>query len=250
MISIKSYGSGSSGNCYLITNKNTKILLEVGIDSNKIKRMLLENNLSYTDINACITSHLHNDHSGYLKDFDTYDVPCYCTYETKMRFLISDDNFIPLEDGKFYRVGSIQFLAFRVDHGKAECYGFIIADKDNMKLFITDFSTMRKNLSKFPVDEIFIECNYIKSKLEEVRVDESEWLKIKHDRQLNTHCELGILKKILTSGVINLSKCKKINLIHISNELGDRQLMSEEIAATTNINCVSLETNGKEFINA
>ena len=60
MIKIKSYGSGSSGNCYFLTNNQTNIILECGIGLEAIKAMLNENNIEYKDINACITSHCHN----------------------------------------------------------------------------------------------------------------------------------------------------------------------------------------------
>lgn len=247
MINIKSYGSGSSGNCYLVTNKDTNIILECGIQPNEIKNMLIENNLNYTDINACISSHSHHDHSYCIKDFDTYDIPCYCTIETKMRYFVSDDNFIALENGKYYSVGSIKFLAFSVYHGKTECYGFILADKDNMKLFITDFQSLNVNLSNFSVDEIFIECNYIQENIELKKATDNEYLSIKHARQINTHCSLENLVVLLKSKLFNLNKCKKINLIHISVELGDIEKMKQTVQENTNIMCVALDSKGKEI---
>ena len=60
MIKIKSYGSGSGGNLYLVTNKKTNIVLECGLGLEVVRAMLNENNLHYKDINACITSHCHN----------------------------------------------------------------------------------------------------------------------------------------------------------------------------------------------
>lgn len=60
MITIKSYGSGSKGNLYLVKNKDTNIVLECGLELGVIRAMLIENNLQYNDINGCITSHCHN----------------------------------------------------------------------------------------------------------------------------------------------------------------------------------------------
>lgn len=60
MITIKSYGSGSKGNLYLVKNKDTNIVLECGLGVEVIKAMLNRNNLQYKDINGCITSHCHN----------------------------------------------------------------------------------------------------------------------------------------------------------------------------------------------
>ena len=60
MINIKSYGSGSSGNCYFLTNNNINIILECGLNEESINKILNDNNIEYKDISACITSHCHN----------------------------------------------------------------------------------------------------------------------------------------------------------------------------------------------
>ena len=45
MIKIKSYGSGSSGNCYFLTNNKTNIILECGLNEEAINKILNENNI-------------------------------------------------------------------------------------------------------------------------------------------------------------------------------------------------------------
>ena len=98
MIKIKSYGSGSKGNLYLVSNANTNIVLECGLGIDDINKMLNLNKLSYQNINACITSHAHSDHSMSIKHFQDYLVPCYCTYDTKLKFDLSDENYNHIVD--------------------------------------------------------------------------------------------------------------------------------------------------------
>lgn len=245
MINIKSYGSGSKGNLYLVSNSQTNIILECGLNMQSIKKMLNDNKLQFSNINACVVSHEHIDHSLSINELNEYNIMCYCTNETKKKYNLDDDYTKILYDDKVYRIGSIQMLSFKVNHGNTTCFGFIFKDKENLKLFITDFMTMNKNLSKFKFDEIFIECNYINELLESNKKNNNEFKK--YDRQINTHLELSNLVILLKSKLFDLTNCEKINLIHISSELGDKQIMKDTIEQEFGIECVVLKPNGEEF---
>ena len=63
MVEITCFKNGSSGNCYLIKNEDTKILLECGIKYNQIvKNLLIYENCYIKDCQACIVTHEHGDH--------------------------------------------------------------------------------------------------------------------------------------------------------------------------------------------
>ncbi len=242
MINIKSYASGSKGNLYLVSNKDTNIILECGVDKNLIYKMLNDNNLTYKNINACLTSHCHQDHSISIKLFDNYNIKCYCTYETKIKYNLNEDNFIQLIDNKKYIINSIQFISISVFHGDTENYGFIFKDNDSLVLFITDFMLLKKDLSSFKFDKIFIECNYIENlRKDKEIINENENYK-KLIRQLNTHMELSNLLIHLDN--FDLTKCDEINLIHISEEVGDREIMKKTIEQEYGIECYCLLANG------
>ena len=242
MINIKSYASGSKGNLYLVSNKDTNIILECGVDKNLIYKMLNDNNLTYKNINACLTSHCHQDHSISIKLFDNYNIKCYCTYETKIKYNLNDDNFIQLIDNKKYIINSIQFISISVFHGDTENYGFIFKDNDSLVLFITDFMLLKKDLSSFKFDKIYIECNYIEDlRKDKEIINENENYK-KLIRQLNTHMELSNLLIHLDN--FDLTNCDEINLIHISEEVGDREVMKKTIEQEYGIECYCLLANG------
>ena len=46
---------------------------------------------------------------------------------------------------------------------------------------------------------------------------------------------------------INLSYCDEINLIHISEELGNRELMKQTIIEEFGVNCYTLLSNGDKI---
>lgn len=59
MLKLIPFASSSKGNLYLLYNEKTKILLEAGLESKKIRSYLKGNGLIITDLNACIISHCH-----------------------------------------------------------------------------------------------------------------------------------------------------------------------------------------------
>ena len=253
MINIKSYGSGSKGNLYYLTSNDTKIVLECGVETSKIENMLVENKILATDINACITSHCHTDHSCCINFFQDYNVNTFCTRDTITRYRMMLNSFNPphiLEHYKMFKIKNLLFLPFNVNHRSAECFGFVIKDTiDNYcVLFITDFCECKCDFKKFKFNQIFIECNYVDSNLENAikNDDKSEaFMQIKHKRQLNTHMSLNNLLVILNS--IDLSNCDKLTLIHVSDELGDRKMMTEKIIEEFGVNCIALCSSGEEF---
>ena len=246
MIKIKSYGSGSKGNLYLVSNANTNIILECGIEIDKINKVLNENKLNYKNINACLSTHCHIDHSLSIKHFDDYDIPIYCTYDTQLRYNINENNFKQLIDNKLYKINDIKIITLKVEHGATECYGFIFKDKDNMILFVTDFMECKKNLKKFAFNEILIECNYLKELWEkESNKEYEEEMERKYKRQINTHCSLENL--VIHLNEMNLSNCDKITLIHVSEDIGNRDIMKNTIEEEFGIECVVLMPNGEEY---
>lgn len=255
MINVKSYGSGSKGNLYFLTSNDTKIILECGLETSKIENVLIDNDIKVTDVNACITTHCHIDHSSNINYFQDYGVHTFCTRDTISRYKMMMNSFnMPhiLENYKMFKVKNLLFLPFNVNHGETECFGFVIKDTiDNYcVLFITDFCECKCDFKKFKFNQIFIECNYVDNYLEDAiehdKIDKSElYLQIKHKRQLNTHMSLTNLLVILNS--IDLSNCDKITLIHVSEELGNRNLMTNTIIEEFGVNCVALCRDGKEF---
>lgn len=262
MINIKSYGSGSQGNFYYLTtthNNNTKIILECGLDIETTKNIFPKENILISDINACITSHHHIDHSCSINFFQEYNIPIFCTNETCDRYNMLYGRFnMPhiLKNYKMFKIKELVFLPFNVEHGNAECFGFVIfdtIDNDTM-LFITDFSNCKKDFNKYKIRQIYIECNYVDEYLENaILSDKNETnenndffsKKRKHQRQLNTHLSLKNLVEILRN--INLSYCDEINLIHISEELGNRELMKQTIIEEFGVNCYTLLSNGDKI---
>ena len=227
MIEIVDFASSSKGNCYLVRNEETIILLECGVDKKSLLKYLMGMGINIAQINACLTTHSHTDHSlivDYVSDYiDTYG-----TRELHNKY----NNIIELESKKPIRIGTIKVLPISVEHASCENNAFIFLDKDSTIFFGTDFSLMEQNVSNFAFDKIYIECNY-NDELLDMTLKENDEQNYKYIRQVSAH--LSSSNCILHLKHFNLSKCKEIVLLHPSSFLIGKKKTIEEFEATFNI---------------
>jgi len=80
MVEISSLASGSSGNCYRLTDGSTPLLLECGISFKEIKKKL---NFRTSEIAACLITHEHGDHAKAVNDLMKAGIDCYMSKGTK-----------------------------------------------------------------------------------------------------------------------------------------------------------------------
>lgn len=64
---IKVIASSSSGNCYFVSDGITNLLIEAGVNLNRIRKYVNPSSLS-----GCLISHEHLDHSKYAKEIAKY----------------------------------------------------------------------------------------------------------------------------------------------------------------------------------
>lgn len=216
MIKIKCFRTGSSGNCYLVSNQETNILLECGVNNNLLRNILNNNNLLLTNIDGCLVSHSHKDHAESIEYVSQY-TNCYVNEETLDKYNVFKGTKIV--DNQVFNIKTINCLTFIVKHGETECNAFILNDNDSLILFATDFNYFQQDLTDFEFNEIWIECNYQRNMIQDLISHERD----KYLRQPNTHCELDILINYILCKKINLNKCNKIVLIHSSEELLDKE---------------------------
>lgn len=203
----KCLGTGSSGNCYIVTTANgSNILLDAGVD---IKKIIKEINLN--DIDLCFISHEHKDHSKAQNSLDKRGVNVIAP-------------IIPFFAKKLVKAKcgeELTLFFFPVEHGECKCCGTIIKTNNECILYITDFTICKYDLSDFEFTQVIVECNYIEENVvmskETTRVLEN----IKRHQSLKG-CDLFLSK-------LNLSNCKAIILIHFSENYSDPIYMGSYI---------------------
>lgn len=228
--------SSSSGNCYILNDGHSKLLLEGGIPYKVIVSKLNEHQLKLNDFVGCVVSHSHNDHSIAINDLSRF-MTVYGSVETlkaKKIIVFDDEKQKEIYTGKCKviksasrtTIGSYSVVSFNTEHDCPGSLGFIITSNKTREslLFLTDTKYIKFNLSGFRFDYVMIECNYVDELLESQEINFA--LK---KRLINSHMSLTTCIKTLKS--FDLSKCKEIYLIHLSDARSDEQLMKKEVSS-------------------
>lgn len=209
--------TGSSGNLYLInTINNKKYLLECGLEKGRIIKGLYKRNDLISNYCGAFISHKHDDHFRSAKWINQY-MPIYSNRSVMEKGLKGKI----LEVNQKEKFDDFVVIPFEVEHGNTENYGYVFADDKDKILFATDFYTFSANLSNIEFTQIFIECNWTTTLINEYLKDTTSADYTKYERQFNTHCGLDVLIDILDS--LNLTKCKQITLVHPSKECCDQE---------------------------
>lgn len=208
MVTLKCLASGSSGNCYSLTDSNGKILLlDLGIPKKDIVRGI---NYKISDVVGCVVSHIHTDHSKSVKDLKKSCIDVYTPYESQLveRKMHKFGNFtvypIPMLDKTM-----TTWQHTNADGSECSCYGFLIENDEMGKLlYITDTKLITWNFAKQRINHILIGTNYDENMLAS---DES---KRKHvltgHLSLKQSCEF--VRANATSSLRNVIMC------HLSGE--------------------------------
>lgn len=217
MLSVKVLGSGSSGNCYLVSNDSTNILLECGIKKKELTFGLVSHGLDISSIDGCLISHEHKDHCLEIQYVDEYTN----IYTNNSVYNIYKDNTYNLSFKhplKPFKIGSVAIMPINVEHGETECYGYIIRDSETCILFVTDFKQFSANLKQFKFDMVMIETNYVEEIINAALDTEHGY---KYLRQINTHC--SVENAVIHLKAMDLSNCKEIMGVHLSSDVGDKK---------------------------
>lgn len=208
---IKCLASGSTGNCYLVNLGSGWIMFDAGIPLEKAS-----NHVNLNDIDFAFISHEHKDHSKYSDKLRLRGI------KTLKGNLIAKFNKIS-NLGEFWAKYSI--LGVPIEHGEEKNSALIVKDlnSNEVLLYATDFNICKYDISKHQFTRIMVECNY----LEEYISQEDGNLSVKLQRQINTHMGLEGLMSFLDT--LDLSKCKEIVLMHLSQTLGDSIIMGATI---------------------
>ena len=83
MLRFCSLYSGSTGNCLLVQDDQTKILVDAGVSGKKVVEALASLQIDMSQISAILVTHEHNDH---IKSIGTlskkYNIPVFANQET------------------------------------------------------------------------------------------------------------------------------------------------------------------------
>lgn len=226
MFEIKSFGSGSAGNMYTITDGETKVMLEAGISMKEIKRAL---NFKVSDLACVLLSHSHLDHSKSIKDVAKLGVNCYMSQGTADELNIEHHRIKPVNARETFRVGTLRIMPFEVEHDTDSPYGYlVVSDNGSKLLFATDTYYIRYRFSG--LNYLMVECNYSQKILDE-NILSGRTPKVLRKRLMRTHFSLENMKEFLKAN--DLSKLQEIWLLHLSDSNSNEEQFRQEVAELT-----------------
>ena len=223
-MTLKCLGTGSSGNCYSLTDKDGNILLlDAGINVKDIKIGI---NFQIAKVKGALITHHHKDHSLAARDLEKMGVRIIAPYVEKPKdsnlgaFLV---RYFALtnKDGTFTHSNG--------DGSECPIYGYIIMhDKEPLKmLYITDTEFVKWRFSN--MNTLLIGIDYMDKYLEK------EQNEFKKRHVLNGHMSLDTGVEFIK--VTDRDKTLKNVIVgHLSDDNSDYELFENEICKVTDAN--------------
>lgn len=224
-MNIQVIGSSSAGNCYVVSEGSSKIMIEAGVSWKRVKEAL---DFKTHELEFVLSAHRHADHSKYLKDAVGAGINCYMNADTAEARGLSGHRVNIIEPGKRYVIGDWQIRTFAAVHD-VPCLGFLIQSPQGERLvYLSDSS-----YSPFTFRNInywMVEINFCKETLDANVKNGS--VPVEHkNRLLRFHLSLETAVDLFKAN--DLSHTKQIILLHLSEGNSDEALIKKTIQQIT-----------------
>ncbi len=241
MAYIQTLYSGSSGNCTLVRDGGTAVLVDMGKNCKQTLEALYTAGVSAADLSGILITHEHVDHVYGLNVFlKHYGVPVFgsgATLEYLYNHLLVPEHadLIPLEPKTEMMLGEMTFSGFRTSHDSADCFGyrFLFGNRKTAAVatdlgYVSD--SVRESLSG--CDFVGLESNYDEGMLRfgKYPLYLKQRIASRMGHLSNCDCSETIVG-LASAGTA------KFALMHLSNENN-----APEIALTT---CLGMLENGE-----
>lgn len=222
---IKTIATGSTGNCYMIDDGQTRLLIELGIQFKKIQRAL---NYETSKVAGCLISHSHQDHCKGVQGALDASLDVYMSETTASEIGIEHNRIRRYVNKQQFKIGSFTILPFDVKHD-VENHGFLIQNDNGERLLFASDTYFVKY--KFPsLNYIMVECNYSEEILSEH--EENGRIHSALARRIRaSHFSLENVLEFLKAN--DLSQVREIHLLHLSNSNSDEEMFKRAIQQQT-----------------
>ena len=230
-----SFASGSSGNCYLIKNEHSAILIDAGISGKKIFEGLSETATAEEDVSAILVTHEHIDHVKSLPivtkklpniyawaNRDTWEQIERPVAESCRRVFITGENF---------QIDDFIIRPFSIPHDAADPVGFSVYYDGRQISIVTDVGYITEEIFEGIIDAdwLLLEANHEEEILLMGRYPYSLKRRILGDLGHLSNVSAG---KCLCRLTQSKHKRRRVLLGHLSRENNDPSVAMLTIANT------------------
>ena len=227
MIKITVLASGSKGNCYVINDGKSKLMVECGLSIKEIKKAL---GFGLSDISFALLSHCHGDHSKAAKDIVKAGIDMYTSQGTIDALGLSSHRVHAVKAREQFSAGTWTILPLEAQHDAPEPVGFLLQSRNTSSklLFLTDSFYCRYRFKS--LTHIMVECNYAADILD-ANVKAGTVPVAMKKRIMRSHFSLENVKEFLKAN--DLSRVRQIWLLHLSDGNSDAERFKREIQGLT-----------------
>jgi phosphoribosyl 1,2-cyclic phosphodiesterase len=247
-------GSGSGGNCSLVTTDQCRILVDCGFSARKITQRLQASGVEPASIDGIFVTHEHGDHVTGLEVFARrHKLPILCnrlTAESLRRGEWAQD--VPwkiFETGSPVHVCDLEVHPFYVPHDAVDPVAFVFTHVDGSVGFLTDLGYAPKlALDRLRhVDLLVIETNHDEALLQ---ADSKRPWAVKQ-RILSRHGHLSNVAAARLAASLAGDRLQRIVLGHLSRDCNTPELALEAMHAAgldrLELHCAAQESISPTF---
>lgn len=236
-----SFASGSSGNCYMITDGEDALLIDAGISGKRILGGLDETGILRDSVRAVLVTHEHSDHIKSLPIVTKKlsEVLVYAnerTWENINRPVDEERKRIFITEEPF-QIGGMTVKPFAVSHDAAEPVGFSIFSKGKQISLLTDSGCISEKLygEICGADLLLLEANHEKEMLLFGRYPYRIKQRILGEKGHLSNISAGeCLCKIIREN----PKERRVILGHLSHENNTPEMAMQAIVNTLEESCI------------
>lgn len=228
MAQLQCLGSSSSGNCFILTCGDDKLIIDLGVSWNEVLDGL---DYDISNVCGCLCCHIHGDHSRSIPKALYYCLKVFSCQDVKDKY----DDVSVLQPMSVTTIGDFKVVALPLQHN-VENYGFIIHHKDLGKLVYAvdcvEFPYTVKDVSHW-----LIEANHDEEIIFD-RIMENDYSRSASENHLNIAQTVEALKR--NKGV----DTKNVILCHLSDNNSNAADFKMKIQDELNIESVHIASKG------
>ena len=158
---LRSFGSGSSGNCYYFGTPEKGILIDAGISARTIHKHLRDMNLDFKNIMGVLITHDHADHIRAVGTLgERIHLPIYATplihegidrnYGVTQKLRAGRKFFTK---GEPWELNGMIINTFGISHDSTECVGYVIDYLGQRFMIATDCGEPNQEMENYLPDQ-------------------------------------------------------------------------------------------------
>ena len=230
MLKALSLGSGSKGNCLLISAGDEAIAVDAGFSCRELFHRMENHHFDPARLLAIVLTHEHNDHyCGCRVMAKKLGIPVYMscgTYDFISKNMQLPEKVVVFHTGDSFEIGSFKIDSFPISHDAADPAGFVVNSANVRFGIATDLGIFTGDVEKMlcGCNAIMLESNYDRQMLEQ----SDRRLELKR-RIFSRIGHLGNLDTAAALPRIISEETRFVMLAHVSGECNDAGIIRQDV---------------------